>query len=125
MTYFRPGEAVGSDRGAPGAPRTFKRMHRISTACAVPAALYRRTGLTLRGLLLLMAAAFTLAGTALVLAVTSEDVVGHNGMATDDPQLLWFITDHRTGWLVSSSTFLSYVNPSSVERSLSTSPALL
>ena len=75
-------------------------MQRISAVADSLVGLCRRTGLTVRGLVALTAAVFTTAGAAVVMAVTSEDVIGHNGMATDDPQWLRFVTDHRTGWLL-------------------------
>ena len=82
-------------------------MSRISSAVDGLGALYRRTGLTIRGLLVLAMAACTVAGAALVLAVTSEDVLGHDGMATDDPHWLRFVTDHRAGWLIKLAHGLS------------------
>jgi undecaprenyl-diphosphatase len=82
-------------------------MSRIFSVVDWLGALYRRTGLTVRGLLALAVAAGTIAGAALVLAVTSEDVLGHDGMATDDPHWLRFVTDHRSGWLIKVAHGLS------------------
>jgi undecaprenyl-diphosphatase len=64
------------------------------------AGLYRRSRLTWRGLVALLAAVATVMGAGVVLAGVSEDVVAHNGAAVEDPHLLQSIADHRPGWLV-------------------------
>src|SRR5947208_3484985 len=62
--------------------------------------LYRRSRLTWRGLVALLAAVATVTGAGVVLAGVYEDVVAHNGAATEDPHLLQSIADHRPAWLV-------------------------
>jgi undecaprenyl-diphosphatase len=84
-------------------------MHRTAATTNALVRLYRRSGLTARGLIALLAAVTTMAGAMLVLAVTSEDVVGRNGLATDDPGWLRFVTSHRTGWLVDFARAMSEV----------------
>lgn len=57
----------------------------------------------------LVVGAVSLCGALVVLAVTSEDVIGRNGLATDDPSLLRFVAGHRTGWLVKLARSVSDV----------------
>src|SRR3954469_16877095 len=75
-------------------------MHRISSATDVLVRMYRRSGLTRRGLVALIAAAVALCGALVVLAATSEDVVDRDGLAADAPSILRFVAAHRSGWLV-------------------------
>src|SRR3954447_4089018 len=82
-------------------------MSRISAMAEAVVRLYRRSGLTLRGLIALAAAALTVGGALLVLAGTSEDVVEHNGLSMDDPGWLRFVSDHRFGWLVDLARVLA------------------
>jgi membrane-associated phospholipid phosphatase len=69
--------------------------------------LYRWTGLTLRGLVALLAALATVAGAGLMVAALSEDVITGDGSAKDDPGVLRAIVDHRTGWLVRLARFVT------------------
>lgn len=78
-------------------------MPRIPSVTDALAALCRRSGLTLRGVLTLALAVVTLGGAVVILAVTSEDVIGRNGLATDDSSVLGFVAAHRTGWLVQAA----------------------
>jgi len=55
-------------------------MQRIWSLIDAISGWYRRTGLTVRGLLALATAVCTLIASLLVLGVTSEDVLGRNGM---------------------------------------------
>lgn len=100
-------------------------MPRISSATDALAVLYRRSGLTLRGVLALTLAAVALASALMILAVTSEDVIGRNGLATDDPLVLRFVTGHRTGWLVELARSITDVGAVGVLGALALMSAVL
>ena len=83
-------------RGVPYSPP----MLSVSAARDAALKLYRKTGLTVRGLVALVAATATVIGAGTLLAGLSEDVIAGNGSAKDDPRLLQTIVDHRSAWLV-------------------------
>jgi undecaprenyl-diphosphatase len=73
----------------------------------------------------LAAAAVTIFGALAVLAVTAEDVVGRNGLATHDTHVLGFFVHHRNVWLIRLSRGLTDLGAVGVLAVLAVAAAVL
>jgi hypothetical protein len=100
-------------------------MHRVRSAFDAILAVYRRSRLTVRGLIALAVAVVTVGGALLVLAVTSEDVVRHNGMSSEDQSWLQSVVSHRTAWLVDLARSMTNVGAAGVLAVLAVVAAVL